>query len=299
MKLKAWISAFRLRTLPLALSCVVVGSGISWNQNKFSWIICILTMTTTILLQVLSNLANDYGDSAKGTDNDDRLGPTRAIQSGIIKPKQMMRGIIICSLLALGSGIWLLLVSLDLNWAFLGMLTVGLLGIVAAIKYTMGKTAYGYRGLGDLFVFLFFGIVGVMGSIYLQTKNFNSFDLIPAASVGFLSAGVLNLNNLRDYKNDAASNKNTLVVLIGFKSAKIYHLSITVLPVALLGAYSWLTQANPLTLFLIVPLAILIFAFIRIMKQTEEQKLDPELKRLALTTFLTSILFTISLCVIL
>ena len=299
MKLKAWISAFRLRTLPLALSCVIVGSGISWNQDKFSWITCLLTMSTTILLQVLSNLANDYGDSAKGTDNDDRLGPTRAIQSGAISSKQMMIAIIICAILSLGSGVSLLLYSLEINWAFVGMLTVGLLGIAAAIKYTMGKSAYGYRGLGDLFVFLFFGIVGVLGTIYLQTQSFNSFDMIPAAGVGFLSAGVLNLNNLRDHKNDAASNKNTLVVLIGFNAGKIYHLSITVLPIILLAGYSWISQPSPLTLLLLAPLAILVIAIIRIMKQKEEQKLDPELKRLALTTFLTSVLFVVSLCVIL
>jgi len=256
-------------------------------------------MSTTILLQVLSNLANDYGDSAKGTDNDDRLGPTRAIQSGAISSKQMMIAIIICAILSLGSGVSLLLYSLEINWAFVGMLTVGLLGIAAAIKYTMGKSAYGYRGLGDLFVFLFFGIVGVLGTIYLQTQSFNSFDMIPAAGVGFLSAGVLNLNNLRDHKNDAASNKNTLVVLIGFNAGKIYHLSITVLPIILLAGYSWISQPSPLTLLLLAPLAILVIAIIRIMKQKEEQKLDPELKRLALTTFLTSVLFVVSLCVIL
>ncbi|MBL4702968.1 MAG: 1,4-dihydroxy-2-naphthoate octaprenyltransferase [Flavobacteriales bacterium] len=296
MKLKAWISAFRLRTLPLALSCVIAGSGIAWSNSSFNWLICVLTVITTILLQVLSNLANDYGDAKKGTDNDARLGPERAVQSGIISSKQMMIGIIVCGILALGSGVTLLLISLQPDWKFLCMLGLGLLGIMAAIKYTMGKSAYGYKGLGDLFVFLFFGLIGVLGTVYLQTQTIELLDLIPATCIGLLSAGVLNLNNMRDHKNDANHQKRTLVVSIGFKMAKFYHLLITIPPILMLGFYIWISSPGYSLLFLILPLTILLFAIVRVIKTTDERLLDPELKKLALTTFLSSVLFSLSLC---
>lgn len=297
MKFKAWISALRLRTLPLALSCVITGSGMAWMKGSFDWTICLLTALTTILLQVLSNLANDYGDAAKGTDNDARLGPQRAVQSGIIQASEMRNAIIICGILTLASGIGLLVLALEPNWKFYLLLAIGLLGITAAIRYTVGKTAYGYRGLGDLFVFIFFGIVGVLGATYLQTQSLNWLDIIPAVCIGLLSAGVLNLNNMRDHRNDEDNNKRTLVVTMGYQAAKTYHLILTVPPVLMLAIYIFISAPGWSMLALLVPLLILIMAISRVYKTTDERKLDPELKKLALTTFLSSVLFTMSLCV--
>ncbi len=297
MKMKAWFSALRLRTLPLALSCVITGSAIAFHQGKFSWDICILTATTTILLQILSNLANDFGDAVKGTDNDDRIGPARAVQTGAITANAMRRAIVICAVLCLISGIWLLLISLDPNWIFYLFLGLGLVGIAAAIKYTVGKRAYGYRGMGDVFVFIFFGLVGVLGTIFLQTQEFRWIDAIPAACIGLLSAGVLNLNNMRDHKNDEKSNKRTLVVAIGYKAAKNYHLLITIPPIILLIAYVLLIAPGLMAALLIIPLTFLILAIVRVYKTKDESSLDPELKKLALTTFLSAVLLAINLCV--
>jgi len=297
MKFKAWIAAFRLRTLPLALSCVITGSGIAWQKDSLNWSILGLACLTTVFLQILSNLANDYGDGVKGTDNDSRLGPVRAIQSGIISRNEMRLGIFICALITLASGITLLVLALKVNWTFYVMLTIGFLGIAAAIKYTIGKNAFGYKGLGDLFVFMFFGIVGVLGTSFLQAGSIEWIELLPATSIGFLCTGVLNLNNMRDHKNDRDSGKNTLVVAIGYRSAKVYHGFLTIVPVVLLGLYNLSTVDNYNWTFFAAPLFIVTAALVRISRVTEAQLLDRELKLLALTTFFTSALFILAIAV--
>ena len=297
MKFKAWITAFRLRTLPLALSCVITGSGIAWQKDSLNWTILGLACLTTVFLQVLSNLANDYGDGVKGTDNDSRIGPVRAIQSGIISRNEMKLGIVLCALITLASGITLLVLALKMNWIFYGMLSIGFLGIAAAIKYTIGKNAFGYKGLGDLFVFIFFGIVGVLGTSYLQAGSIEWIELLPATAIGLLCTGVLNLNNMRDHKNDRDSGKHTFVVAIGYSSAKVYHAILTFVPVVLLGLYVLLTEDSYNWAFFIASLFIVTAALFRISRVTEEQLLDRELKTLALTTFFTSALFILALAI--
>jgi len=297
MKFKAWITAFRFRTLPLALSCVITGSGIAWQKDSLNWSILGLACSTTVFLQILSNLANDYGDGVKGTDNDSRLGPVRAIQSGIISRNEMRLGIIICTLITLASGITLLVLALKVNWTFYVMLTIGFLGIAAAIKYTIGKNAFGYKGLGDLFVFMFFGIVGVLGTSFLQAGSIEWIEILPATSIGLLCTGVLNLNNMRDHKNDRESGKNTMVVAIGYRSAKVYHGFLTIVPIVLLGLYNLSTVDNYNWTFFAAPLFIVTAALVRISRVTEAQLLDRELKLLALTTFFTSALFILAIAV--
>ena len=221
----------RLRTLPLAVSGILMGSaladlnGIDGNKD-----ITILALLTAICLQILSNLANDYGDFSKGTDNEKRLGNMRALQSGRITPQAMLRMIFIFIALCLGFGISLLYVASDgnLTLSFVLFFALGIAAIAAAIKYTVGKSAYGYSGFGDVFVFLFFGLVAVLG-VYVLNKHFtwnwwlDRWMLLPATAMGLLSTAVLNTNNIRDIDNDRASNKNTIVVKMGLSKARVYH----------------------------------------------------------------------------
>lgn len=294
MAIKSWISAARLRTLPLAASCTLTGSALAWNEGKGDWSIFILALLTTFLLQILSNFANDYGDYSHGVDNAERVGPKRALQSGQITKQQMTSALVVCSLLALLSGISLLWLSFTNDGLFgqaLIFLVIGIAAIGAAFKYTVGKNPYGYRGLGDLFVFLFFGIVGVCGTYYLYAQEWNAWTLLPAITIGLLSTAVLNLNNLRDHINDAASGKRTMVVMLGFNGGKIYQAIIVTL--ALLSMVVWMfifnesiTQWLPMVV-LFIPEVLLVKVF----KTTDPALLDTELKKIALSTFLFSIFF--------
>jgi len=220
-----WLSALRLRTLPLAAASIIVGGGIAASQQIFSLSIFLLSLSTALLLQILSNLANDYGDAITGADDENRVGPKRAMQTGTITAASMKVAIIITTLLALLSGISLLAVALsDDIFSWLLFLGLGSAAIIAAITYTMGRLPYGYRALGDIAVFLFFGLLGVVGSFYLYNLSFDWSLLLPASSIGFLSAAVLNINNIRDVKSDSKHNKTTLVVLFGRARAFKYHL---------------------------------------------------------------------------
>jgi 1,4-dihydroxy-2-naphthoate polyprenyltransferase len=294
---KAWIGAIRPRTLPLAASSIIVGAAMAVQAHEQSTEITIFALITTLLLQILSNLANDYGDFSHGVDNEDRVGPKRALQSGAISKGAMARAIIITSAGALVSGLWLLWISFGQMGQFkmaLGFLILGIAAIASAIKYTSGKNPYGYKGLGDLFVFIFFGIVGVTGSFYLHTHCVELKDLLPAVTVGLLSTAVLNLNNLRDHINDAASGKRTMVVKMGFKNGKVYHT--TLLAVSLLSIVLWLF-ATGASWFAWMPLSIYIILLAHVRKvwvTSNPAELDPQLKVVALSTFVFSILLLIS-----
>lgn len=310
-KTKAWISAMRLRTLPLSFSVILMGSalgvlgqdssllgGLFQNRN---WKIIVLTLVTTLFLQILSNFANDYGDSKKGADNAQRIGPERAVQSGILSSKEMLMGIIVTSALSLISGVLLLLVSFgnELDFNFLAFLILGILAIAAAIKYTVGKGAYGYSGLGDVFVFLFFGILGVSGSFYLHAHHFDWIILLPSTTMGCFSVAVLNLNNMRDQVNDAAVGKNTLAVKLGFYKSKLYHVMLFVVayfifPIPLMIS----TISEPVVYFFIFPTLIIHFLHIKKVLQIKEPKeFDPELKKVALSTFLFALLFFVTVLI--
>ncbi|MCK0131548.1 1,4-dihydroxy-2-naphthoate polyprenyltransferase [Flavobacteriaceae bacterium F08102] len=291
----AFLKAARLRTLPLSLSGIILGSFLAAEEGAFQWSICILAMFTTVGFQVLSNFANDYGDGVKGTDNHERVGPQRGLQSGIISPKQMLTAIKWTAAITFCIALGLLYLAFGkTHWNyFLLFVGLGILCIAAAIKYTMGHNPYGYNGFGDVFVFLFFGWLAVVGSYFLYTKTFNWWLLMPATSIGMLSAGVLNLNNLRDRKSDASAGKNTLVVKIGEEFAKYYHYYL------LIGAFfSALlyggARPGKWTDFIFVIAFIPIFLHVRTVYQNKDAELlDPELKKLALSTFLFAILFGI------
>ncbi len=300
MDVKELVKAARLRTLPLSVSGIIVGSFMAASEGKFNWSIAVLAILTTVGFQIISNFANDYGDGVKGTDNDDRVGPKRAIQSGAITPKQMLLAI------KISIGITLLIAVLLIYIAFgkedflnlLIFFILGIASIIAAIKYTVGKSAYGYSGLGDVFVFLFFGLLSVCGSYYLFTKELNMAVFLPAISVGLLSVGVLNLNNMRDKESDEKSSKNTLVVKMGSAFAKYYHYLLLISALLFAVLYTVIHYQSILQFIYLVAFIPIVFHFKTVYKNTVPRLLDPELKKLALSTFLFSILFGLGLILI-
>ena len=229
-QISVWLAAARLRTLPLSVSGILVGNGIAYLEESFSWAIFIFALLTTIAFQVLSNFANDYGDGVKGTDNENRLGPKRVLQQGLLTRAALKRGIILTAAISMLLALILIHIAFgSADWGkALFFIALGLASIIAAITYTVGESAYGYYALGDIFVFLFFGGVSVIGSYYLQTQTLDMLLILPAASIGLLSTAVLNLNNLRDMNNDQRSNKLTVPLLLGFDKGRMYQVILIV-----------------------------------------------------------------------
>jgi 1,4-dihydroxy-2-naphthoate octaprenyltransferase len=297
MNIRIWIKAFRLRTLPLALSSAILGSFLAYAQGTFQWKILLLATTTTLFLQILSNLANDYGDAMHGIDSIHRLGPSRVTQSGLVTKKQMRLVISLFVTLSLASGSLLIFTGLH----HIGLKTIlvffllGVSAIFAAIKYTVGKNPYGYIGLGDIFVFIYFGIVGVAGTYYLHVNTFDPWILLPSSAIGLLSSGVLNLNNMRDIENDARSGKRTLVVYIGKKAAKIYHLVLISLSIVFSLVYTFVHFNSFYQFLFILTCPLFVLNVIVVMKNTEPGELNRELKKLALSTFAFSVTFGLGL----
>ncbi len=294
---KNWIKAFRMRTLPLALSSIIVGGFLSAKDDKFNIIVSCLAIITTICLQILSNLANDYGDFKTGADNDQRIGPERSVQSGDISEKQMIKAIYYFIALSLVSGLLLIYFG-TLGMSFLNFLTFflfGMFAIGAAVKYTMGKNPYGYKGYGDFFVLIFFGFIGVLGTYYLNTQTFRIANILPAFTIGLFSMAVLNLNNLRDIENDKKSGKKTIVVKLGYQKGKIYHFIIVIMAIlsALLFISKDFSTYYQLLFLLIIPLFI--FDLIKIYQISNPGDLDPFLKKQAIHTLLFSITFGMGL----
>tara|TARA_B110000091_G_scaffold138804_1_gene148395 strand:+ start:3158 stop:4087 length:930 start_codon:yes stop_codon:yes gene_type:complete len=305
MDVKNYIKAARLRTLPLSISGIIVGS-ILGNANDFAnialdvktpfWATSIfwLATLTTIGFQVLSNFANDYGDGIKGTD-DNRKGETRMVSSGAISPKQMKRAMILTTISTLCVAVLLIYVAFgreSFGYSVVFFL-LGLASVAAAINYTVGEFAYGYSGLGDVFVFLFFGLLSVVGSYILYTHQINALIFLPATSIGLLSAAVLNLNNMRDQIEDKQHHKNTLVVILGSQKSKIYHYLLILGALVSAVLYVRMQYQSPIQyLFLIA--FIPLFLNLKVVAQNILfSELDSELKKVALSTFLFAILFGI------
>jgi len=293
MQWKYWIEAARLRTLPLSLSGIITGTFLAAKHGRFSWQIVLLAFLTTVGFQVLSNFANDYGDGVKGTDNAERIGPKRALQSGNIQPQQMLWGISITAVVTFVLALVLIYVSFGDGKFYHSILflLLGIASILAAIKYTMGKNAYGYSGFGDLFVFLFFGLLGVLGSAFLQVKSFYALDILPACAIGFLSVGVLNLNNMRDRASDLRSQKNTLVVKMGADKAKSYHEILLLLAFSSATVYVLLDFQSPYQFLFLGAFLPIAKHGLFVRRNSDAKDLDPELKKLALSTFLFALLF--------
>jgi 1,4-dihydroxy-2-naphthoate octaprenyltransferase len=294
---KSWIHSFRLKTLPLALSNTIIGTCLAATDGKFRWTIFGLVVLTTVLLQVLSNMANDYGDFVNGKDTDERIGPKRMVQSGEITTKSMLRGIISIGILCALSGVSLIVLGtegMDISYLFFfGLL--GLAAIAAAIKYTIGKNPYGYRGYGDVYVFIFFGLVGVIGTYFLQTQDFRWDILFPASAIGFLSVGVLNMNNMRDYEADKKANKRTIVVAIGIKKAAYYHFFLVAGAALLAIVYTLINYGSIWQWFFILSFPLLFLNLKKVFTYKDAKQLYPELPRLSIASLAFALTFGIGL----
>ncbi|TYA59136.1 1,4-dihydroxy-2-naphthoate octaprenyltransferase [Formosa maritima] len=292
---ETWLSAFRLRTLPLSISGIIIAGSLAEYNGFFNWLVFALAILTTLSLQILSNIANDYGDGIKGTDSIDRVGPERALQSGKISPDSMYEAIKVNILISIGLAFFLILAAFGRNSFWLAMLFfgLGLLSIYAAIKYTIGNNAYGYKGLGDVFVFVFFGFVSVVGGYILFSRQIDHITILPACTLGLLSVAVLNLNNLRDINSDRKANKNTLVVKMGFEKGKIYHYFLIISAIVLSVLFGILYYTSIFNLIYFIAYIPLLRHLVTVYKNKEPRLLDPELKKIALTTFLLSVLLAI------
>ncbi|MFD0862255.1 1,4-dihydroxy-2-naphthoate octaprenyltransferase [Sungkyunkwania multivorans] len=292
---KAWLSAARLRTLPLSISGIIAASGVAASQGYFDSTIFILALLTTIGFQVLSNFANDYGDGVKGTDNEERIGPVRALQSGAISAVQMRTAMVVTVLLTLLSALVLIYVSFGTNYLLFSLLFIvlGIASIIAAIKYTVGDTAYGYNGLGDVFVFLFFGLLSVLGTYFLYAKVFFWELVLLASAVGLLSVAVLNLNNMRDMEGDKRAGKNTLVVKMGAARAKKYHYALILVAFLCLSIFLYLVGNGWKSFLVLLAFVPLIFHLKRVGANRILSKLDGELKVVALSTFFITLLLSV------
>ncbi|MGL4632242.1 MAG: 1,4-dihydroxy-2-naphthoate octaprenyltransferase [Leadbetterella sp.] len=287
---KDWVSAARLRTLPLSLSGVIVSSCFAHMQDKFSWSVCIWVFLTTLFLQVLSNYANDYGDTQNGADSDLRVGPLRAVQSGVISQKQMKSAVYLMGTISFFSGIILLYISFGSFTSpyFIGFIGLGILAIIAAYTYTAGSKPYGYIGLGDVSVFVFFGLVSVCGSYFLYSKELSFHLVLLAASIGMLATGVLNLNNIRDLDSDSLAGKITIPVKLGKKYAVVYQCMLLIISFLLIFYYNFLQNKyswHLFCIFIIVLWNVLLVKF---------KNPDGLLKVLALSTLAISLLIGLS-----
>lgn len=290
-KLKYYIISFRLRTLPLSVSGILMGSLLAFANGYFDTRCFVLAIATTLSLQILSNLANELGDLKKGTDNDNRLGPIRSIQSGALTISEFTRVIIAFALLSLILGSILVYYAFHslLNTSSILMLLSGGAAVIAAVKYTVGRNAYGYRGLGDLFVFIFFGLLSTVGSWFLMTHEITAGIFLPASAIGLLSTGVLNMNNIRDIENDRDSGKRTIPVMIGERNAKSYQLFLIggaqLCMIFYASAYN--NGIAGFAFLLTIPLCII--HLVKVFRSSG-RALDPQLRFLSVTTLLFALL---------
>lgn len=292
---KAWLESLRPRTLPLAFASIVMGSAVAGFQGSFKPAVALLALLTAGMLQILSNLANDYGDAVKGSDTPERIGPLRGMQKGLISARQMKRAMVITVVITVLSGIALIAVACQKPSDILGFLLLGLLSIAAAITYTVGTRPYGYMGLGDLSVLIFFGWISVAGTYYLQTGYFDVIVMLPATASGLLAAAVLNINNLRDIETDRINGKNTLAVRLGPKNARRYHFGILITAIACLTAFSLLHLTKWTGWLFILSVPLLLKHAIRVMREKMAIGIRPLLEQMVKAALLTNVLFATGL----
>lgn len=291
--MKDWIEAFRLRTLPLALACIGMGGIMAFVEQQFNGLVFGLTLLTAFLLQILSNLANDYGDSMNGADSEDRVGPARAVQAGKISASSMRNAMVLFAILSLGSGIFLLyqsINSMEEFWVFLGL---GIISIIAAITYTVGRNPYGYAGLGDISVLVFFGLISVIGTYYLQTHEWSNAVLLPAISCGVFAVGVLNVNNIRDIESDQKAGKYSIPVRLGREKAVWYHWFLLVLGWVCAIAYTAMSYSSLWQWLFLLSLPLFLINARAVKTKLDAPSLDPYLKQMAISTLLFVIFFGI------
>lgn len=291
-----WLSAMRLRTLPLALASIGLGSFLAAYQGAFNIKVLLLSALTTVFLQILSNLANDYGDTQHGADSKHREGPPRSVQSGTITSSVMRKAMTLFGVLSFTSGLLLIYVALGFNLStFLFFLILGVLCIAAAIAYTAGKKPYGYAGLGDLSVMIFFGLVGVLGTFYLHTSQFDAINILPALSSGFFATAVLNVNNIRDIKSDKLAGKKSIPVRLGKQKAVIYHWILLTLGFLSAFIYTCLIFESYWQFLYFISIPLILKNGLAISEKDKAVELDPYLKQMAITTLVFVLSFGIGL----
>lgn len=289
IKIKPWIVSFRLRTLPLSVSCILTGSFLAAYHGKFSTPVFALATVTTLLLQILSNLANEYGDMVKGTDSSERIGPERSLQKGELTIRQMKRMMIIIGCITAVTGLALILYATTVYYTLIFLLAGGS-ALAAAVKYTVGEKPYGYRAMGDIAVFIFFGPVGVIGTFFLHTGFFKSDIILPSLTAGFLSVAVLNLNNMRDVDNDRKHGKITIALLLGKRYSRIYHITLLIAALSSTIIFSMINSLQYWRYLYLVSFVPVTGSVYKVMSYNNPSELDPGLKKTAISNMLHSIL---------
>ncbi|MER1750109.1 1,4-dihydroxy-2-naphthoate polyprenyltransferase [Proteus mirabilis] len=292
---QAWLESLRPKTLPLGLIAIVTGSALAYWTGHFELPIALLAILTAGTLQILSNLANDYGDAVKGTDTEERLGPLRGMQKGVITPAQMKKALIINVIISCVSGVALIIVACKKPEDAIGFLVMGLLAIVAAITYTVGKRPYGYMGLGDISVLIFFGWLSVIGTYYLQANAFNIVTLLPATACGLLSVAVLNINNMRDLENDIQAGKNTLAVRLGASGSRIYHTCVIAIAIICLIVFTLIYMHRWTAWLFLLAVPMLLLHIKRVNADLSGEAMRPLLEHMVKAALLTNILFSLGL----
>ena len=294
---QAWLESLRPKTLPLAFAAIVVGTVLAWWQGYFDPLVAVLALITAGLLQILSNLANDYGDAVKGSDKPDRIGPLRGMQKGVISLAQMKRALMIVIVLSCISGLLLVTAATQTMADFIGFLALGGLSIIAAITYTIGKRPYGYLGLGDISVLLFFGWISVMGSWYLQTHMLIPVVILPATACGLLATAVLNINNLRDIESDRENGKNTLVVRLGPVNARRYHAGLLVGALLCLALFNLFSLQSLWGWLFVLAAPLLIKQARFVLRELDPRAMPPMLERTVKGALLTNLLFVLGIII--
>jgi len=295
--LAAWLRSLRPGTLLLSGAAIAQGSALAAWRGAFNPGIAALALLTATLLQILCNLANDYGDVRKGSDGPARLGPRRGLHTGAISLAQMRAALWLCGGLCLASGAALIARAMATPGGTLLFALLGLACIAAALGYTLGRHAYGYLGLGDLSVLIFFGWVGVAGSYALQTGALDALTLWPASACGLFAVAVLNINNLRDIDTDAQAGKRTLAVRLGPVRARRYHAALLLLALLCFAAFAALALHGWSRWLFVLTLPWLAFQARQVLTRRTPEAVRPLLAPTVRVALLTQVLFIVGLLV--
>ena len=290
---QAWLESLRPKTLPLGVIAIVTGSALTYFTGNFKWPVALLSIITAGLLQILSNLANDYGDAVKGSDTAERIGPLRGMQKGIITKEDMKKALKLNIFAACLSGLLLIIVACEKPEDAIGFLGLGLVAIVAAITYTVGKKPYGYLGLGDISVLIFFGWLSVIGTFYLQANSFNVITILPATACGLLSVAVLNINNMRDIENDVKAGKNTLAVRLGPQGARIYHAILIIVSILCLVFFNLIYLTGWAGWLFLLAVPMLMNHVRKVLTDPTPEGMRPMLENMVKTALVTNVLFSL------
>ena len=295
--IKMWIETARPKTLPLALATILTGSTLAYRAGHFHWGITILCLLTTLFLQVLSNFANDYGDHQKGSDTAERIGPLRGIQQGAISATQLKKGLYVMIALSFLCGALLIGIAYQNVSDLIAFSLLGVLAIVAAITYTVGNKPYGYLGLGDISVLIFFGLLGIGGTYYLQVHDFSAVILLPAIASGLLATAVLNINNLRDIEQDRKAGKNTLAVRLGPHNGRIYHCILLAVAALFYLLFALFNLHHLLGFIFLLTYPLLLKHALFVYSHKEPTALRPMLAQMSLIALFTNALFSLGLLI--